>query len=248
MRTTVCLALIVGLSLTAPARADEARKLLDQVIAAQGGADKLAKQADVTFKAKGQFTVENMRIETSGDFSVQGLQRFRWNVEVSAMGRTQNGTLVLDGDKGWAQGNGQKVEDLPKEAKFLIDVFRAVRLTQNVAAFADKAYELSHLGEMKINDRAAVGLKAVRKGQPDIDLYFDKQTLLPLRAELRVAGIPGAQQEMTFAFFFDDFKEVEGVKMFHKLKLRLDDKEMMELDLTDLKTGQKLDDSIFAKP
>src|SRR5262249_17320438 len=156
MRTTVLTVLAAGLLLAAPARADEARKLLDQAVAAQGGADKLAKQGDLTFKGKGQFTVENMRIDMTGTVSAQGLQRFRWDLEISFMGRTQNGSLVFDGDKGWAQGGGMKAEDLPKEAHFLRDVFRGVRLVQNVVAFTEKDYELSHLGEMKINDRAAV--------------------------------------------------------------------------------------------
>jgi hypothetical protein len=248
MRTTVLTALTAGLLLAAPARADEARKLLDQAIAAQGGADRLAKQGDVTFKGKGQFTVENLKVDLAGDMAAQSDRRFRVNVEFTTMGRTEGGTLVIDGDKGWAQGGGRKAEDLPKEARFLGDVFRGFRLAQNLSSLGGKDYELSHLGEMKINDRAAVGLKAARKGQPDLDVYFDKQTLLPLRAELRVAGIPGAQQEMTFAFYLDDFKDVDGVKMFHKLKLRLDDKEVMEMELSELKTGQKIDESIFARP
>jgi hypothetical protein len=47
---------------------------------------------------------------------------------------------------------------------------------------------------------------------------------------------------------FHDYKEVEGVKYFTKLKLFRDETQLVDLEITALKRLDKIDDSRFKKP
>ena len=40
----------------------------------------------------------------------------------------------------------------------------------------DKGYELALIGEVKVEDKPAIGVRVSVKGQKDINLFFDKQS------------------------------------------------------------------------
>jgi len=50
-----------------------------------------------------------------------------------------------------------------------------------LAPLKDKAYTLAPIGEVKVEDRPALGLRVSRKGNRDINLYFDKKTYLRVK-------------------------------------------------------------------
>jgi hypothetical protein len=226
---------------------DEATTLLDRAIKAQGGDEKLGKTLCATFTTKGTIEVENMKGELSGDTASQSADHIRWNVSFSFMGRTESGTIIVTPEKIWAKGGNREVEEAPKEVAFIRDVFRTIRLPQNLTALRHKDVTLSHLGEVKIDNRTAVGLKIATKDRPDVDLFFDKDTALPLRAELRVTE-PGQANEVVYAFYFTDYKDVDGIKQFGKLTFKRDDKTTMEMEFSDFKFQEKLEKTLFDKP
>jgi hypothetical protein len=249
MRNVVGVALAVCL-LPVAARAgdaEEARALLDRAVQAMGGAKALSQQG-FTCKTKGTLEVGGQKIELSGEWSAQAMNRYRWELEVQVEGRSRNGLLILDGDKGWLKGDTDKAQELPKEiGPFLRSEFRLVRLAQRLPGLTEKGVTLSPLGELKIDGKPALGLKVAQKGQPDVDLFFDKETLLPVRAEMRVKE-PEGGEEKRHTFSFADYKDVGGVKQFTKVSLRRDDTPTIELELSDLKFHDALDDGVFAKP
>jgi outer membrane lipoprotein-sorting protein len=232
----------------APARAaeDAARAILDRALKAMGGKD-LAKLAGVSFKTKGTFDAGGVQVEMSGEMSLQGLDRVRWEVEVSAMGRNETGSLVFNGGKGWASNGGQSREIPKEDAAVFLNVLRCVRLALNPTLLRQAGIKLAPLGELKIGDRETVGLKVTQKGFPDIDLFFDKKTGLPYKSEIRQKeGKQG--MEMPHAFVFDSYKDFGGVKQFTKAKFLRDDKSLVEVECSDFKPQEKLDDSLFAQP
>jgi hypothetical protein len=235
-----------------PARADEsaeAKALLGKAVKALGDKEKLGRLVAVTMKTKGAVHLSGLTAEFSGEWSAQAQEKFRWEIEASINGRSANVALILNKDKGWAKatgpGGGMSVE-IPKDDHTFAN-FGAVRLAERLVVLEDKAYKLSLLGEVKINDRAALGIKVAHEGRPDIDLFFDKETLLPVRSELRVKeGKDG--QEVLHSFYFSDYKVVDGVKHFTKLTFRHDDKILIEMELSEIKLQEKLDDGLFDKP
>jgi hypothetical protein len=225
----------------------EALKIVDAAIQAAGGAAKLDKLKTAALKGKGTLHGGDQEVGTfTIDATVHGFDRCRLEFDATIMDRNQKILLVFNGDKGWAKRD-DRVEDAPAEAVQVIKPeMYAVRSAQMLTPLKDKEVKLSPLGEMKINDRAAVGIKVVKKDQPDMDLYFDKETHLPVKCELRVKE--RNDMEVTTAWFFSEFKELGGVKHPVKIVLTREDKKMMEMEITELKAETKVDEKTFEKP
>jgi hypothetical protein len=244
LTTCLCLPMLVRAD-----EAEEAKKILDKAIKAMGGADKLTKLPAVSWKGKGMVQVEGLKIDLTDEWSAQGDRLFRWRVEVTMDGQSESGVLVINKDKGWVKGdNSDKVRDMPKDdLRMLQNEFRVIRLVERLVPLKDKAYQLSPLGEIKIKDRAAVGIKVKHKDRPEVDLFFDKETSLPVRAELRVKERKDGP-EVLHTYWFGEYKAVQGVKHFTKASLRRDDKPAIDLELTEIDLHEKLDDNTFDKP
>src|SRR5262249_33300961 len=207
MRATLGVAFAVCLLLPAAGRGQAedqaARAVVDQALKAAGGADKAAKLQAVTWKAKGTLDV-GQPIELSGTSSVQGADKLRGDLAAQVQGMTRQALLVFNGDQGWVQANNE-TRELPKEVRDIITTdFRAIRLVQTLPALRGKDYQLSHLGELKIDNRDAVGVRVAQKDRPDVSLYFDKESSLPVKIEVRVAEMPGT--EVTHEFLLSDPK------------------------------------------
>lgn len=55
-------------------------------------------------------------------------------------------------------------------------------------------------------------------------------------------------KEVLTESFYDDYKDVNGRKMFTKMRIVRDGKTMIESTLSDQKTPEKLDPKLFEKP
>jgi hypothetical protein len=235
----------------APARADEdaaAKAVLAKALQAMGGETKLSKLQGVTFKVKGTLDIQGIQVDLSGEWSLQGLDRARWEVEATVMNRTETATLLLVGDKAWASSGGRSREAPKEDAAMFRRALYGARLSLNPALLRDQTkLKLSPLGELKIGERETVGLKVAQKGFPDIDLFFDKKTGLPYKSEIRQKeGKDG--MEVAHAFVFGDYKEFGGIKQFTRVKFLRDDKALLDLECSEIKPQEKLDDSLFARP
>lgn len=236
--------MLLCLLLLAPSADDgkAARALLDRAIAALGGEKLLSAPHALTGKSKG--TVTGDRTAVSNTWTVQGLDRLLWDSELG----TSTFKIGLGAKSAWISGNGNPANDIPKEHA---DVFRkgivALRVAESLVDLRGKGWKLSSLGELKIDDRPAVGIKAERKGEPAIDLYFDRKTLLPVQAELRLPK-PGESAEMVVAGRFSDYRKVAGRQHFHKLTVTNDGKAVLEMERSEIKVIDRLDDATFEKP
>ncbi len=253
MRRTWCPLLVVGLTLSGPAalRADEqaeARKLIDRAIRAAGGREKLSKLQALTWKNKGTVKVNETDIPFSGEASLQGDDRYSWSVEVTLEGQVRRGVLAIKGTRGWLRAEDQPAQDMPAELfSFLRPLFLAGSLPHHLAGLQGRAWKLSPLGELAVNDRPALGVKAAREDLPEMDLFFDKETLLPVRCSVRVKNL-GDKQEGTYDFLFSDYQDAEGTRQPARMALQIDGKTVLEMELSDFKPRESLDGSLFDKP
>src|SRR5262249_62224826 len=113
------------------------------------------------------------------DGSLQGWDRQRLELEVNANGQTENILLVINGKKGWIKVRNN-ITDIGKELAVFTQVVFAVRGPQLLTGLKDKAFQLSHLGGIKIGDQDAVGLRVSRKEAPDLKRLFSQKAYLPL--------------------------------------------------------------------
>ena len=247
MRTLLSLATVAAFLLAANGRADEQadiQKIIDKAAKAHGVP--AAKNKAAVSKMKGKFYGMGDGIDFTADLKTQdpGQSRMDFNVEV--MGQTFEFIQTMNGDKGWKSVGGN-VEDMNKEeleeGKETIYAERLTRLTP----LKEKGYKLSVLGEKKVGDRTAVGIKVSRDGHRDVSLYFDKETGL-LRSTERRAKDVMAGQEFAQETLYANYKAVDGVKHPHKVTINRDGKLYVEAEISEFKRLEELDASMFAKP
>jgi hypothetical protein len=241
-----CLAAIVGGS----ARADqpvELKALVDKALKAMGGADKVSKLKTSSWKGKGTLLIDGTSVPYTEESATQQPDQFRFEMELDFNGQKLNQILVIDGDKGWIKVANQTT-DMPKNVRSALkDYFYALGLAMNPAGFLDKEVKLAPLGEIKVGDKTAVGIQAVRMGRRDVNLYFDKDTGLPLKIDL-TAGRLEDEMEVSFEFLFNEYKDFDGAKVCTQMTWKRDGKVYLEREVSEIKTQEKLGDGVFNKP
>jgi len=224
----------------------EMKALLEKAVKAHGGAKNLEKYPGVTHKMKGEIVIMNAAVEFTGVVVLQLPDQARSEIELTLGGTEIKQITVFNKDKGWIAVAGTKMKltkDMIKEAKEDMHAGR----TTTLVPLRDQAYKLSPLGELKINDADSVGVLVARKGFRDVNLYFDKKTHL-LRKMERRAKDPMSGEEVSKETFYHDYKDVQGMQHPYKVVLKVDGKDFMKAELSDVKFEEKVDASNFDEP
>jgi hypothetical protein len=250
MRSILSLASVLCLVLAVPVRADEqadVQKVIDKAIKAHGGAENLDKYKAVALKFKGKFYGTGEGIDITAESKSQEPDKFRTDITVEIAGSKFELTQALSGDKGWKSGNGE-VTDLNNEE--LIEAKEEIHAGQvgKLTPLKKKEYKLSLLGEKKVGDHAAIGIKVAHEGRRDISLYFDKESGLLVSSERRVKDFMAGGQEVTQETRYEDYKAVDGIQQPHKIAVSRDGKRYVEAEVTEVKHLDEVDASAFAKP
>src|SRR5262249_37172471 len=166
------------------------------------------------------------------------------------MGQKVGLVQVFNKDKGWIKVNAGGNEMTMEIKDELLDAMKQAGYTQYVETLVpllkDKGFTLSSLGEVKVNDKPAVAVKVAFKGKKDINLYFDKDTGLPVKRD--GMGIDQNLKEVMQEVYYSDYKEFDGLKRPTKVVIHQDGKKFMEAEVTEMKFVDKFDDSEFGKP
>ena len=246
MRSCSLIAPVLALLLAGAVHADDAKDILDMAVKAQGGASNAAKLQNTFLKGKSTITDGGNGLTLAFEISLQGLDKAKMELEINSMFHL---TVGLNGDKSWRfDPRLNKTEEGKKEETALVRQFlTTLRAAASPMSINGKDMQLAHGGESKVNDTEAVILRISQKDQPDISLFYDRKTGLPLKAETRLKE-PNRGTEANFEFFFSDFKEVDGIKHFAKLKFAREGKDIAEVELCEFKVDQKFEATTFEKP
>jgi outer membrane lipoprotein-sorting protein len=218
-----------------------------KAIKASGGEAKVAALRAGTCKMKANIQDGNQEIAATLDVTWQGLDQYRIVLAGDFNGRAKNAVIVLNGDQGWLKDvDNNRVEKAPKEAVPLISAtVYAMRMPHLLSSLLDKDVKLSPLGEIKIGDRAAIGVTVARKDRKDVSLFFDKDNGLPVQSTIQVTDPRG--KEMTFEFAYSEFKETDGHKHPTRISLRIEKADVV-LEISEVKGQPKVDPDAFAAP
>jgi hypothetical protein len=247
------MALFVGLALGAgvPARADDkadAKAIVEKALKALGGEDKLGKLKSATWKAKGTLFLMDESIDYTGDWAAQSPDRLRVVIKGSFKGEKFTRTQILNGDKAYIKLNDGETETRGKDGVAESQrEYRMLVIPAMILPLKDKGFKLQTLGEEKVGDTPAVGLKVTGPDGKDFRLYFDKKTGLPIKLAAKIKPM-GGDDEIEQEWIYSDYKEVQGIKRAMKLELRREGKKFLEQTISDVKFAEKLDDKLFAKP
>jgi hypothetical protein len=182
----------------------------------------------------------------AGEITTQMPRQMKLDIQVEAQGQNVTLVYVFNGDKAWLQVAGQTTPVKGKELDDLKEELHAQQVETLVPLLKDKAYKLHALGEAKVGGRPAVGVRVESKGHKDVNLYFDKKTGLLVKSERR--ALDDAEKEVTEETFYSNYKDVSGVKVPMKVVVHHDGKKHLEMEMTEYRFLDKLDDSEFARP
>ena len=101
--------------------------------------------------------------------------------------------------------------------------------------------------ESKVKDKPAIGVLISREGKKDLNIFFDKQTGLIVKIEMRKLDLM-TNQEVTEERFITEYQEVGGNKVAKKAEVVRDGKALLELEIIEIMSVEKIDESEFVKP
>ena len=244
-----CLVLGLLVIVVIPARSDDqadVQAIVDKAIKATGGADKLAKYKAAIWKGKGKINLMGNEIDFTVETATQPPKQSRQKSEADFNGMKFERITVVNGDKGWItiMGNTDVMPDDQMAAAK--EELYGGWVSGLLAPLKDPAFKLAPLGEIKVGDRPAVGVKVSHKEHKDVNLYFDKDKGLLLKVQRRVKDMGG--QDVDQETIFSDYQEESGIQRPRKQKTKRDGNDFLEIQITEFKSVDKLDESTFAKP
>src|SRR5262249_31833919 len=135
----------------------------------------LKKQKAMQWKSKGVAHAMGVKIDYTGDYSVQFPDKMRFDMEATFMDQKIAMIMATDGKSAW-QKEMDKVQDMPKKKA---DGFKHQLYSMSLSLLEPlkgKEYSLSATGEEKVEGKPALGVLVSRKGHGDVTLYFDKES------------------------------------------------------------------------
>jgi outer membrane lipoprotein-sorting protein len=215
------------------------REIVARAIKAHGGAENLQKFRASIAKSKGKL----LELDYTAETSLQMPDRSR-TVAESKLGKF---TQILNGDRGWLKFGEVSKECSKEELAEMKEQLNATLIT-HLMVLNDKDYKLSALGEEKIDDRPAIGVRVEHKGFRDVSLYFDKDSGVLLKMQTRLRDPLRGGEECTAETLYSDYKEVEGVLTAHKFTILYDGKPYTDGEISEVKLSEELDDKMFERP
>ncbi len=242
----ILLAICAAASLAAPAPPDDAaRAVIERAVKAHGGFERLSRLRADRVTTQGVLIVKDRDTPFLTETTVQLPDHFR-NV-IHLQGERQTTFVnIVNGDKIYFTLDGQpeKVTDnLAAELRETLQLNQAIRL---VPLLTDKAYTLEPLGDVKVEDQPAVGVKATPKGGRELRLFFSKDSGLLIKTEHTIDD--GAGKEVVQEEMYSDFQDVEGYRRPMKIAVFRNGKKIMEAEVVEVKYLDKVDAGEFAKP
>lgn len=241
---------VMLLAFVAPVQADDAadaKKLVEKAIKAANLPDP-AKMTGLTWKENGKFTAMGFDLNYTADWAVQFPNKYRFVLAADVMGMKINMTMVAAGDKAWEKMDEQVQEITGEKLDYVKHEVYEMWVTALHPLVTDREFKLSSAGEKLVGEAKTIGVKVERGKHPATTLYFDNATGLLVKAETTVKDEFQGWKEVPSENYYEDYKDVDGRKLFAKFRVVRDGKPLLTSTLSDGKWHEKLDPKLFDKP
>jgi len=246
LRATLAIMFVSATSSLVTADDKDPSAVLDKAIKAVGGEEKLKKVDAVTWKSKVAITFNDNTNQFTSHATLQGLDHYRSEVEGEFGGNPFKGVTVLNGDKGWRKFGDNKM-DLEGDAlaNEKLRVYLQV-IPSLLVPLKGKGFKLESVGEEKVGDKPAAGIKVTGPDGKDFTLYFDKESGLPVKLVAKVVGFRG--DEFTEETTYKDYKDFDGIKKATKAESKRDGQDFVKSEVTEFTVLGKVDAKTFSEP
>lgn len=250
MYRTLIPALSALLFVAAPAaRADDdVKAIIAKAVKAHGGEDALTKYKAGQSSNKGKIDLPGLgEVDFTQQLSYMQPDKLKEELEISVNGQNIKIVTIANGDTISVEAAGQKVDVTDGIKDALKDAQHMMRVAKLVSLVKDKGYELSSVGEVKVEGKPALGVRVAAKGQKDINLYFDKESGLLVKIEHRTTD-PTSGNEISEERLLSDYKKDDnGMPLPRKVVVNHDGKKFITAEVVEAKLLEKIDDSEFKK-
>lgn len=247
---TASLSAVVLLAFGPAVRAadDDPKEIITRAIKAHGGDEFLTKMKAVQTKSKGKITIPGAgAVDFSQEVSAMLPHKLKESIEIQVMGQTVNILTLVDGDKITIEANGQTIDGGDKVKEAIKGAGHVMQVARMAPLLKDKGFELSLIGEDKVEGKKVIGIRATKKDQKDVSLYFDRETGLLTKLEYRSVA-PGTDMEVTEERIIQEYgKNKDGVPVAKKILIKHDGQTFLDAEVLETKHFEKLDDAEFKK-
>jgi len=247
LASALSVAVLAGFAPVLKAADDDPREIVAKAIKAHGGEEYLTKNKAAQLKSKGKINIPGAgELDFTQETAFMIPDKFRDSIELTVMNMKINVKTLVNGDTVSLEVNGKEVDGADKVKKAIKDTGHVMDVGRLVT-LKDKAYELSLIGEDKVEGKKVVGVLVSKKGQKDVSVFFDKETGLIAKLEYR--GVePGTDNEVNEERIVKEYeKNKEGIPLAKKIIVKHDGKTFLEAEVLEIKHFEKLDDSEFKK-
>lgn len=227
---------------------DVARAVVEKAIEAHGGMRRLSQVRADRVKLKGSVFLndKDKPVPFTGETLVQLPGQLKSTVHLNVETRTHTVVEGLNGETAWSQLNGQPKPIEPANLAQMREALALARAVRLVPLLTDKIYDLSSLGESKVNERVVQGVKVAVKGRKDLRLFFDKESGLLIKTAHHLDD--GNGKEVEQEEYYGDFRDLGGFKRPVKIGVFRKGGKIMEAELVEVKYLESIPEAEFTKP
>lgn len=239
--TVLAITLNVVSSVRAENDSAKAQQFVDRGIKAVGGAKALNRQKISVVKDKGLYYGMGEGLPYEGKYESSMPDKFR--VEIINVF-----TIVIDRDKGWVSAAGNTVampaEQMAEQKKQMNTSFVTTLIP---LAKPSRKYKLSLFGEAEVGCETCDGVTVASDKQRSVTLLFSRKTGMLRKSEYIVFS-EELKKEVVEEVLYSDYRDVEGLKVAHKVEIKRDGKKFVESETQEIRFEKEADPSWFAKP
>lgn len=245
----IVFALLVSIQVYNCCAAEDPQDIVENAIRAQGGEEAVSKLQTMRIRISGfVFINQQSRVETVSMTDEEVWQMPGQFKSVCAMilnGGTYKQIEVVNKNVGWMSLNG-RVNQLSGENLTEALERRYAESLDRLLDLRNKAFELSLVDPIKIDNKPAIGIKIASKGHRDVTLFFDQATWLLVKRVQQVRNDNGrlVSQEILFT----NHKDFQGVKHWTRSIAICDGMKFIEGDVTEIRFLKEIDEKEFSKP
>ena len=227
--------------------AKDVRAVIDRAVEAHGGAARLAKFKVHTMKGTGKFYGAGDALDFTLAATSHGDKQFHAAIDLNIVGQDLKIVLVVDGAKGWEKINCD-VKDMPADELAEHQEQMHADAVIGLRPLGSRDYQLAPLGEVKVGDHPAVGVRVSRKGRRDVNLFFDKAKGHLVKSEQVIKDIKAGGNEANQVVFYSDYKEFQGTRQPTRILVERDGAKFTDTQVTELRLQENADSGTFDRP
>jgi hypothetical protein len=229
----VAIPLILGTLFGAPARADDAKKIIDQYLKAVGGIKAVSRLQ--TLAIDGSVAVLGDAPPGTYTFKVKRPNRVYFEL------RAGGDTLIesYNGKSAWHEAAEGQIGTLLGHEAVEMEI-AAQYYNTRLESLAKRKVGVAYKGESQVRGRPAQELELTYPAGVQWHVFFNPQTHLIVEEKAEIAGIPRD-------IIYDDYRAVNGVKVPYKIELRRGN-ENYSISVTRVGANEPIGERVFDFP